>query len=147
MDGAKENSAAARLFCAVIVAVRHSMPMTMLDSNQVQRYRWSKKYRKLVILTQKLLWVRSCSSSPQKSPNSVFSNQISKKGEVFAKEVFPATEFAVGLFPSFSRLRAASKKGSKDDDEPDAFWFFQDGKIIMQASAHKLLLKNISSFT
>ena len=61
--------------------------------------------------------------------------QVSKKGEVFGKEAFPATEFAVGLFPSFSRLQATSKRGSKDDDEPDAFWFFQDGKVIMQASA------------
>ena len=79
--------------------------------------------------------------APNKVPNFVFSTQISKKGEVLCKEVFPATEFAVGLFPSFSRLRAASKEGGKDDDEPDAFWFFQDGKIIMQASARSLRLR------
>ena len=69
-----------------------------------------------------------------KEYNYDFAKQLSKKGEVLGKDVFPATEFGVGLFPSFSRLRATSKRGSKDDDEPDAFWFFQDGKIIIQAS-------------
>ena len=74
-----------------------------------------------------------------------FVTQISKKGEVLGKDVFPATEFGVGLFPSFSRLRAASKRGSKDDDEPDAFWFFQDGKIIMQGS-HLELFHSVARF-
>ena len=50
---------------------------------------------------------------------------------MFGKEVFPATEFAVGVFPTFSRLRAASKRGN-DDDEPDAFWFFHNGSVVMQ---------------
>ena len=69
------------------------------------------------------------------SKNKDFATQISKGGEVLGKEIFPATEFAVGLFPSLSTLRAASKRGNKDDDEPDAFWFFQNDKIIMQANA------------
>ena len=50
---------------------------------------------------------------------------------MFGKEVFPATEFAVGVFPTFSRLRAAAKRGN-DDEEPDAFWFFHNGSVVMQ---------------
>ena len=35
LDGAEEKSAAKRLYRAVIVAVRHAMPMSILDASQV----------------------------------------------------------------------------------------------------------------
>ena len=36
LDGTNESTTAAKLYRAVIVAVRHSMPMSMLDANMVQ---------------------------------------------------------------------------------------------------------------
>jgi hypothetical protein len=58
-------------------------------------------------------------------------SQVSKQEEVLKKDTFPSSEFAVGVFPTFSRMCTMAKPFTSED-EPDAFSFFHNGKLVLQ---------------